>query len=128
MALNLLAPFHFESLTYYRVIILRRIGGVNFCALAFSYTFWVLVFQSRISSCSRLIELNWNFEKNSGPKPKPDQIFSICHWKLNSNVTRSFSKIQSPIACICIRHFDIICLSETYLNSDISSLIKIWIY
>ena len=53
MALNLLAPFHFESLAYYRVV--------------FAYTNTII------------------------------------------------------IACICIHHFENICLSETYVNSDISS-------
>ena len=35
--------------------------------------------------------------------------------------SHNFSKIQSLIAYICIHHFDIICLSETYLNFDILS-------
>ena len=33
----------------------------------------------------------------------------------------NFSKIQSPIAYNGIHHFDIVCLSGKYLNSDISS-------
>ena len=33
----------------------------------------------------------------------------------------NFSKIHSLTAYNCIHHYDIICLSETYLNSDIPS-------
>ena len=40
--------FHFESLTYYIVIILQRIRIVNFYTPNFSYIFQVLVFQSHI--------------------------------------------------------------------------------
>lgn len=58
MTLNLLAPFHFESIAYYRVIILQCIGKVSFYTLTFSYIFQVLVFQAYISFCSCLIELN----------------------------------------------------------------------
>ena len=39
----------------------------------------------------------------------------------NSIAAHNFSKIQSLITYNCIHHFDIICLSETYLNSEISS-------
>ena len=40
---------------------------------------------------------------------------------LNSIAMHNYSKIQFLIACNCIHDFDIICLSETYLYSDISS-------
>ena len=65
--------------------------------------------------------MSGDVEKNQGRNSKPDQGFSICHWNLNSIAAHDFSKIQSLNACNCIHHFDIICLSETYLNCDISS-------
>ena len=81
----------------------------------------MLIFQSHIYFYSRLIELSRDVEKNPGPNSKPNQSFSICYWHLNTIGVHNFSKIQSLIAYNCIHHFDIICLSETYLNSDISS-------
>ena len=75
---------------------------VDFKSLTFSYIFQVLFFQSHFYFYSHLIELSGDFES--------DQRFSVCHWK-----------IQSLIPYNCIHHFDIICFSETYLNSDISS-------
>ena len=119
MALDSLASFHFESLVYYVTFILQCTRRVNFCTLTSSYIFQVLVF-SHIYFYSRLTELSGDFEKHPGPKSKPDQSFSICHWNLSSIVAHNCSKIKSLIACNCIHHFDIICLSETYLNSDIS--------
>ena len=83
---------------------------VNFNSLTFSYIFQVLFFQSHFYFYSHLIELSGDFEKSPGPNSKSDQRFSVCHWK-----------IQSLIPYNCIHHFDIICFSETYLNSDISS-------
>ena len=121
MVLDLLASFQFESLAYYVVIILQCIRGVNFNSVTFSYIFQVLIFESRFYFYSRLIELSGDVEKNPGPNSKPDQSFSICHWKPNSIAAHNFSKIQSLITYNCIHHFDIICLSETYLNSEISS-------
>ena len=47
--------------------------------------------------------------------------FSICHWNLNSIAAHNFSKIQSLIVYDCMHHFDFICFSETYLNSNILS-------
>ena len=115
MFLDLLASFQFDSLAYYVVIILQCMRRVSFNSFTFSYIFQVLFFYSR------LIELSGDVEKNPGPNSKLDQSFPICHWNLNSIAAHNFSKIQSLIAYNCIRHFDIICLSETYFNSDISS-------
>ena len=41
------------------------------------------------------------------------------HLNLNSVALHNFSKIQSLIAYNCIHKFDIICPSESYLNSEI---------
>ena len=114
MFLDLLASFQFDSLAYYVVIILQCMRRVSFNSFTFSYIFQVLFFYSR------LIELSGDVEKNPGPNSKLDQSFPICHWNLNSIAAHNFSKIQSLIAYNCIHHFDIICLSETYFNSDIS--------
>ena len=58
------------------------------------------------------------------PRPKRDinQFFSVCHWNLNSVASHNFSKVQSLIAYSCISKFDIIFLSESYLNSEIVSI------
>ena len=46
---------------------------------------------------------------------------SICHWNLNSTSARNFIKLTLLRAYISINKTDIICLSETYLDSSIPS-------
>ena len=45
---------------------------------------------------------------------------SICHWNLNSIPAQNFQKLLLLKAFKSIHKFDIICLSETYLDSSIS--------
>ena len=45
--------------------------------------------------------------------------FSICHWNLNSIPVHNFLKLSLLRAHITVRKFDVIFLSETYLNSPI---------
>ena len=59
-----------------------------------------------------------DIEPNLGPKPNSCQIFSVCHWNLNSISAHNFIKLSPYIA---IRKFDVVCLSETYLNASISN-------
>ena len=70
---------------------------------------------------SHRISLTGGIELNPGPKRDINQCFSVCHWNLNSVASHNFSKIQLSIAYNCIHKFDIICLSESYLNSEILS-------
>ena len=58
---------------------------------------------------------------NPGPKPIAGQSFSICHWNLNSISAHNFIKISLLTAYVLVHDFDITCLSETYLNSEIST-------
>ena len=55
---------------------------------------------------------------NSGPKPNPCHSFSICHWNVNSLTAHNYLKVSLLRAYVAIRKFDIVCLSETYLNSS----------
>ena len=57
---------------------------------------------------------------NSNPDPRfnSGQSFSICHWNLNSIAVHNFYKIYLLKAYNAIHTYDIICLSETYLNHD----------
>ena len=48
------------------------------------------------------------------------RIFN-CHWNLNSIATYSFIKVSLLKAYITVYNSDVICLSETYLDSSILS-------
>ena len=67
---------------------------------------------------SILIMLCSDVEINPGPKTISQQGFSICHWNLNSIIVHNFGKIFLLKAYVAIHKFDIICLSETYLDSS----------
>ena len=62
-----------------------------------------------------------NIETDPGPESKRCQEFSVCHWNLNSIATHSFIKISSIKAYITIYNYDVICLSETFFDSSLSS-------
>lgn len=45
------------------------------------------------------------------------QSFWICHWNLNRQIAHSFAKVSLLMAYFSVNNFDIICLSEAFLNS-----------
>ena len=47
--------------------------------------------------------------------------FSICHWNLNSITANNFAKVNLLQAYNVIHDFDMICSSESYLVSPVSS-------
>ena len=73
----------------------------------------------------QIISLSGEIEINSGPKSNAiNRRFSICHWNLNSLSAHTFAKVSLLWAYISVHKSEIICLSETYLNSKISSYDK----
>ena len=68
-------------------------------------------------------------ELNPGPRKSKENTLSICHWNLNSITAHNFSKLTQLKAYISTYKHDIICLSETYLDSSIpDNLIEIESY
>ena len=61
-------------------------------------------------------------ELNPGPKNRNSCYdFSICHWNFNSITAHNFVKVNLLQAYNAIHDFDTICLSESYLDSTVSS-------
>ena len=66
-----------------------------------------------------LLVCSGDFEINVGPKTK-NQIL-LCHWNLNGLAAHNFTK-DSLLQDLSVTHdFDIICLSETFIDSSISN-------
>ena len=67
------------------------------------------------------IGMSGDIEVNPGPKCNScqSQSFSICHWNLNSLIAHSFAKVSLLTVYLSVNKFDIVCLSETFLNSEI---------
>ena len=72
-------------------------------------SFWLQIF---------LVLLSGDVEVNPGPKRTPKVSLSICHWNLNSISAHNYVKLSLLRAYLAFHNFDIICLSETYLNSS----------
>ena len=64
-----------------------------------------------------MIFLSGNVEVNSGPKIKANN-FSVCCWNINSISVHNYSKVSLLKAYLTVYKFDIVCLSETYLDSN----------
>ena len=71
--------------------------------------------------CSILITLSSDIEKNMCSIPSSCVNFSICHWNLNTISAHNFIKISLLRVYVSTHNFNILCLSETYLDSIISS-------
>ena len=70
---------------------------------------------------SILISLSGDVQLNPSTKNKFDVNFSICHWNLNSIAAHNYAKVFLLKAYIAVYKFDIICISETYLDTSITS-------
>ena len=64
-----------------------------------------------------LISLSGDVQLNPGPKDKSSSAFSICHWNLNSITAHNYAKMLLLEAHIAAQKFDVVCISETYLDS-----------
>ena len=62
--------------------------------------------------------LSGNVEVNPGPRKKDKYYLSNCHWNLNSISAYDYSKLCLLNSYNLLHKFDIICLSETYLDSN----------
>ena len=64
-----------------------------------------------------IIRLSGNIEENPGPKRNSNQSFSICHWNLYSITAHNYLKTSLLRTYISLYNFDVVCISETYLDS-----------
>ena len=77
----------------------------------FLQIFTFLPYVSLLLSCGD-IEVN--------PGPENSQNLSFCHWNVNGITANNFKKLSLIEAYNAVHSFDIICISETFLNSDYS--------
>ena len=65
-----------------------------------------------------MLLLGGDVELNPGPEHSSSNAFYIGHWILNSISAHNYVKVFLFKAYIAIHKFDIICISETYLDSS----------
>ena len=77
--------------------------------IAFIYSFFFFFF------------FNGDVEFNPGPKKNKEFSLSCCHWNVNSLLAHDCAKVTSLEAYNSVFKYDFICISETYIDSTISS-------
>ena len=91
------------------------------------FLFLNIVAHDLVFLCSLLLMLSGDIEINPGPLFNCKEYFSICHWNLNSMSAHDYSILFLSKAYIKLHKCDIICSSETYLDSatptDVDTLI-----
>ena len=76
----------------------------------------IFVFTFFVSFFSRKLLLSGDIDTNPGPTRNLSNDFTICHWNLSSISAHIFAKVQLLKAYLAVHKFDIVCLSERYLN------------
>ena len=102
----LLNSFHTKIKTIYWSVLITFLILIGIMFNQFIWVHALLIIQSG------------DIEMNPGPKPIPCHSFAICHWNLNSLITHNYLKLFLLRAYVAIKKFDVVCLSETYLDSS----------
>ena len=76
----------------------------------YMFTIWYLVNNFK----HLLLLLSGDIETNPGPKRSSNIKF--CHWNLNGLAAHDFIKVPLVEAFIKNNNFDLVCLSETFLD------------
>ena len=63
-----------------------------------------------------------NGDIETNPGPEKNTKISFCHWNLNGIAAHNFSKVSLLQAMATKLEYDIICVSETFLDSSFNSL------
>ena len=74
------------------------------------FGFNILVFMSLILLCGDIKEY-------PGLKIKPNDNLSVCKWNVNGILSHNFQKMAVLESFVAMHRFDIICISETFLNN-----------
>ena len=88
------------------------------CIMRYLYFFEICIFILTIKGF--LIRCG-DIEVNPGPIDLNKQLLTISHWNLNGIAANNFAKISLLEAYNAVHDFDIICISETFLDSSYSN-------
>ena len=105
----------------YTLLLTGKSKSINSLVSKGLYVYTLVTFMRYIWVCSIIIEMSGDIKMNPGPKPSSCNKCFICHWNLNSISAHNFMKLSLLRAYISFHNFDILCLSETCLDSTIFS-------
>ena len=89
-------------------------------AFAFFFCYIYSFMDSQLAAWSFLGITYGDVEISQGLRHNSGESFSICHWKLNSASVYNYKKLFSLKAHITFHKFDIICFSDTFLDSSVA--------
>ena len=108
-------------ISFYLIVLFRKnIKTINLLATKVLFIYMLSTCLFHVWSFLVRTKRSGDIEQNPGPKLNSCQSFSICHWNLNS-ISAHFIKLSLLRPYITIHKFDVVCLSETYLNASISN-------
>ena len=101
-----------QLFTFYVSLMGYLVSIANQCLNSkyYFFGFYIMVFINLILLCG-------DIEENPGPKTKPDGNLSVYQWNVNSIPSHNFQKIAVLESFVAMHQFDIICISETFLNN-----------
>ena len=67
--------------------------------------------------CLTIFKIRGDIEETIDPKYTSNQSFFICNWNLNIITARNYLKISLLRAYISLHNFNLVCITETYLDS-----------
>ena len=105
----------------FTILLRKNIKIINILLLRIIHIYALSTYASHIWLYLILTKRSGDIEQNPGPKSNSSQSFSICHWNLNSISAHNFIKISLLKTYIATHKLDVICLSETYLDSSTSN-------
>ena len=107
ISLFLYYAFLGQTLNLLSLLIRSKVNDLTECCLSLHFL-RILYFALRLLQ-------HGNIELNPGPK-----YFSIYHWNLNSLTAHNYLKFSQLQAFNLVHNFDILCISETHLDSSVS--------
>ena len=95
-----------------------EIKYLNSFQLALHAHSWISLFFQVLHYTNSLIRQSGDIEMNLVPKPNSFHSFSTCHGNLNSLTAHNYLKVSLLRVYVAIKKVDVVCLSETYLDSS----------
>ena len=96
-----------QTLNLLSFLIRSKINNLTKFCLSLQFL-WILYFALRLLQ-------HGDIELNPGPK-----YFSICHWNLNGLTLHNYLKVSQLQAFNLVHKIDILCISETHIDSSVS--------
>ena len=96
-----------QTLNFLSFLIISKINNITECCLSL-HSLWILYFALSLLQHGYI-------ELKPGPK-----YFSICHSNLNSLTAHNYLKFSQLQAFDLVQKLDILCISETHLDSSVS--------